>query len=194
VDIGAATTSVAVYEGGDLQYLAVIPVGSNKITNDLAMVLQIPIVMAEEMKVKHVALGDISTKPVIVKNDKKTDQPFTRSEVTEIVEACVGDDILVRVRQHLKKAGYDRKLPEGVVFVGAGAKLPGLEAYAKTKLELAARVGTPVVTGGVAKEVEKPEYATAVGLMMAMRGAGGGRLRSKGKAFGGIFGFLFPRD
>ena len=57
IDLGAATTSVAVYEEGDLQYVGVIPAGSNNVTNDLAIVLAIDPDMAEEIKTRFVT-GD----------------------------------------------------------------------------------------------------------------------------------------
>ena len=182
VDMGATTTSVAIFEGGDLQHLAVVPVGSNRITNDLAMVLKVPIEVAEEVKARFVVLGDSSAKPIMIKRGQ-LDMPFSRREVLEIVEACLGDDIFAGVRAQLKKSGYDRKLPEGVVLIGGGARLRGLEDYARERLELAVRIGVPKALGGISKDIEKPEYATAVGLMMAM-GVDGGEM---GKSGGGLF-------
>ena len=65
----------------------------------------------------------------------------------------------------MKKAGYDRKLPEGVVIVGGGARLRDLADFARTKLELAAKIGKPLMTG-INDAVDGPEYATAIGLML----------------------------
>jgi cell division protein FtsA len=193
VDMGAATTSVAIFEGGDLQYVAVVPVGSGRITNDLAMVLKVPIETAEEIKTGHVTMGETSAKPIVLKRGQK-EQVFKRPEVMEIMEAALSDDILLGVRRELKRAGYDRKLPEGVVLIGGGAKLKGIEAYAKEQLELAVKLGAPRAMAGVSAEVEKPEYATAVGLMVSMlqvgsgegRRGGGGLKRLLGKIFGGV--------
>lgn len=62
VDFGAATTSIAIYEEGDLQYVGVIPVGSNNITNDLAIVLAIDPELAEEIKTRYVTVDFFCSK------------------------------------------------------------------------------------------------------------------------------------
>ena len=70
------------------------------------------------------------------------------------------------MRKELKIAKYDRRLPEGIVLVGGGAKLKDIEIFAKEIMETSVKVGVPKGLGGVADAIEKPEYATAVGLAM----------------------------
>ena len=55
IDFGGSTTGIAIYEEGDLQYASVLPVGSNNITNDLAIGLKIDPEVAELVKVQHAA-------------------------------------------------------------------------------------------------------------------------------------------
>ena len=165
IDMGAATTGVAVYDEGDLQYVGVIPKGGNNITNDLAMVLKTKPEIAEEIKCRFVSgLPQGSEKDIVIKRGRE-EFAFSRAEVDEVAEARL-EDIFDAVRRELKRAGYDKKLPEGIVMVGGGAKLRDIDAYAKEKVELAARVGTPVELSGVSEAVTKPEYAVAVGLML----------------------------
>ena len=66
----------------------------------------------------------------------------------------------------MKKAGRAGQLPSGVVLTGGGAKLKGIAEYAKEQLGLAVRVGKPGGFGGVADQIEEPQFATAVGLML----------------------------
>ncbi len=68
VDIGAATTGVAIYEDNDLQYIGVVPVGSNNITNDLAVMLAIDTEIAEEIKRRFVTgnFGAVES-PVVIR-------------------------------------------------------------------------------------------------------------------------------
>ena len=66
----------------------------------------------------------------------------------------------------LKAAKYDQRLPEGVVLVGGGAKMRDIDLFAKKALEASARIGKPTGLDGVAEAIEKPEFATAVGLAM----------------------------
>ena len=165
IDMGAATTSVAVIEEGDLQYIGVVPAGSNNVTNDLAIVLQIDTAEAEDIKLRFVTgeFGD-NDKEIIVKRGRE-ETVFPRSDVNEIVKERLGE-IFAEVRKLLKEAGYDQRLPEGVVLTGGGAKMREIEVFAKEELETAVKVGRPAGLGGVADAVEKPEFATAVGLAL----------------------------
>ncbi len=88
-----------------------------------------------------------------------------RKEVDAAVEARL-DKIIAEIRKRLKAAKYDQRLPEGIVLVGGGARMRDIEKFAKSALEAAVKIGTPRGLGGVADAVEKPEFATAVGLAM----------------------------
>lgn len=165
IDMGAATTSIAVYEEGDLQYVGVVPIGSNNITNDLAIGLKTDPAVAEEVKVKHAcALSHAESAGVSVKHDGEIHN-FSTDDINEIVEARL-EEIFEGISFHLKKAGRSGKLPSGVVLVGGGAKLKHIADYAKETLGLAAKLGQPASFGGVADDIDKLEYATAIGLML----------------------------
>ncbi len=165
VDMGAATTSVAVYEEGDLQYVGVVPAGSNNITNDLAIVLAIDPDLAEEIKTRFITGDFESEKSLAIKVGKNGERTFDRKEVEEVVKARL-TEIFEEVRKKLKAAKYDQRLPEGVVLVGGGAKMRDIELFAKKVLEAAVKVGKPSGLNGVSEAIEKPEFATAVGLVM----------------------------
>ena len=167
IDFGATTTSVAVYEEGDLQYVGVVPAGSNNITNDLAIVLAIDPDMAEEIKQRFVTGNFNSEKSQIIKIGKegKTERNFERKEVEEVVKARL-EEIFGEIRKKLKSARYDQRLPEGIVLTGGGAKMRDIDIFAKKALEASVKIGIPLNIGGVADAVSKPEYATAVGLAM----------------------------
>lgn len=165
VDLGAATTSIAIYEEGDLQYVSVIPIGSNNITNDLAIVLAINPELAEEIKTRFIT-GDFDTeKSPVIKIGKNNERAFDRKEVEEVVKARL-DEIFSEVRKKLKSAHYDQRLPEGIVLTGGGAKMRDIDSYAKKCLEAAVEIGVPRGLNGVSEAIEKPEFATAVGLAM----------------------------
>ena len=165
VDMGAATTSVAVYEEGDLQYVGVVPAGSNNITNDLAIVLAIDPEMAEEIKTRFVTGNFNSDKNPVIRIGKegKAERAFERKEVEEVVKARL-EEIFTEIRKKLKSARYDQRLPEGIILTGGGAKMRDIELFAKQVLEAAVKVGVPQDLGGVAEPIEKPEYAVAIGL------------------------------
>ena len=162
---GGATTGIAVYEEGDLQYTGVVPIGSNNITNDLAIGLKTDPEIAEEVKLKHAcALSHAETETVEVKHGDET-LTFKTEDINEIIEARL-EEIFEGIQHHLKKAGRAGRLPGGVVLVGGGAKIKHLFDYAKENLGLAARLGKLTDLGGVVDDIDPSEFATAIGLML----------------------------
>lgn len=165
IDLGGATTSLAVFEEGDLQYVAVVPLGGVNISNDLAIGLKTDPEIAEKVKVAHaVASARTESTEVSVKHDKET-FTFDSADVDEIVEARL-EEIFDAIHKELKKAGRAGQLPSGVVLTGGSANLKGIAQYAKEKLGLAARIGKSSGYGGVAENIDQPQFATAVGLML----------------------------
>lgn len=159
IDIGAGTTNIAILEEGEIEHVAVLPVGSQHITNDLAIGLKIDLDHAEQIKCRFASLEDNDT---VIELAGTT---YDKELVSLIVESRV-DELLELVEKEFSRVKKAKKLPGGVVFVGGGANLPGLAEFAKQKLELPAKVGTAKSVSGLQDIVAKPEHATAVGLMM----------------------------
>lgn len=167
LDMGGATTSIAIYDEGELQYVGVCPYGSNDVTNDLAAYLKTIPDVAEEIKLRFVSgqFGEGSGKDITIKRGRD-EYVFSRKDVDEVVESRL-EEIFEMMRKHLKHAGYDRRLPEGIILTGGGAKMKDIDKYVCSQMELAVRVGVPINISGVNEDVAKPEYATAIGLMYA---------------------------
>lgn len=165
VDMGGATTSVAVFEEGDLQYVGVVPLGGNNITNDLAIGLKTDPEIAEKIKLAHaVAVPRKDAEGISVKHDNEI-HTFNSSEIDEIVEARL-EEIFDGINKELKKAGRAGQLPSGVILTGGSASMKHMAEYAKHALGLASRIGKAEGYGGVAEDVNKPAFAAAVGLML----------------------------
>lgn len=165
IDVGGATTSVAVFEEGDLQFVGVIPMGGVNITNDLAIGLKTDPEIAEKIKLAHaVAVPRKDNEGVSQKHDGEV-LTFNSSDIDEIVEARL-DEIFDAVNKELKKAGRAGRLPSGVVLTGGTASLKQLADYAKEKLGLAVRIGKAKGYAGVAENIDHPAMATVVGLML----------------------------
>lgn len=164
LDVGAATTGVAVFEEGDLQYLSVIPLGGQNVTNDLAIGLRTDPEIAESVKLAHARFGGKKLGKVETKHEKKT-YSFEQSEIDEIVGARY-EEIFEAVAKELKKAGRAGKLPSGAVLTGGGANTKGLVDFTKEQLGVAARLGKPSEYGGASNEIKGPEFSAAAGLML----------------------------
>ena len=164
LDIGAGTTNLTVIEDGEVQHVAVLPLGGQNITNDLAIGLKTDLDVAEEVKLKHANLAEAKIGSVSVVQEEKT-HVFDAEDIRMITEARV-EEILEYVDKELKKIHRSRKLPGGVVLVGGTANLPGLAEFTKEKLELAVRVGSLQPLSGLVDTVQDPVYAGAVCLMM----------------------------
>lgn len=166
IDLGGATTGVAVFEEGDLHYVGIVPFGGSHITNDLAIGLKTDPETAEEVKLKHAtAVARTEHEGLSIKQGSEI-VTFDSQEIDEIVEARL-EEIFEGVEAELKKAGRAGKLPSGVVLVGAGAELKRIVDYARDRLGMAVTIGTPTGFGGVDERIEKPAFAGAIGLMFA---------------------------
>lgn len=164
LDIGSGTTNLIVVEDGEVQHVAVIGIGGMHITNDLAIGLKTDLDIAERVKLEHAQLGDVKKTTATVAIGT-THHSFAMDDVVMITEARV-DELFDYVDKELHKIRRFRKLPGGVVLTGGTAKLPGIAAFAKEKIQLAARVGRLEPIAGLVDAVSDPAYTTTVGLML----------------------------
>jgi len=167
-DIGGGTTGLAIFVDGNVWHTAVIPVGGNYITSDIAHGLRIPISQAEEIKLQHgSALSDL-TNPnqffhvrVISENEPKQ---VAMGDLVHIITARV-EEIFSMVYQEIKRSGYDGLFPAGMVLTGGSALLQGTSEIASKVMGLPVRIGSPTSILGMEKELLSPAYTTSVGLL-----------------------------
>jgi cell division protein FtsA len=169
IDLGAGTTSVAVYEENNLIHTAIIPVGSMHITNDIAIGLRCTIDTAEKVKLMYAqaspALVDKLAEIDMSKIDPQEESRIPQQLVAEIVEARL-EEIFDYVTKELKRIDRDGKLPAGIVLTGGGAALPGVVEFAKHYLRLPVSIGVPSETDTIIDQVVDPSFATVVGLSL----------------------------
>jgi len=176
LDIGAGTTGFAVFEEGNLLHLAVLPVGSNNITNDIVIGLKIDAEIAERIKIEYGA-SILKGKNVHQKIDIGEETPLIFSQ--KFLIKIISDRILEmfeEVNKELKKIGRERKLVGGIVLTGGGASLPKIAELAREKFHLPSRVGKPK---GILGLDDDPGLATVCGLVLG--GADFERKTSKSK-------------
>lgn len=175
INIGGSTTSLAVFEDGDLLHLAVLPVGGAHVTNDIAIGLRTSIEVAEAVKLQYgTALPDeVGKKEEIDLGviDSQEEGLVSRHHVAEIIEARL-EEIFTFINTELKNIGREGLLPGGAVLTGGGALLPGVVDLAKRILRLPAQIGYPKPLGGILDEVDNPQFATVIGLLLLSQHTG----------------------
>lgn len=196
VNIGSQTTSVTVYEEGDLLHIAILPIGSAHITNDLAVGLRASVDVVEKIKLEY---GDCSTEGLrrkeeldIVDFGALEHEKFKLRDINTIIEARV-DEIFLMVDRELKTIQRSGLLPAGVVLTGGGAKIKGIIEVAKKTLRLSAVIGSSSGIIGSSNEVNDPIFSTSIGLVRwgaDMSGLGISNSRLRGGVARNISGFF----
>jgi len=169
LDIGGGTSELIVFTGGVVRHTAAIPVGGDHFTNDLAVGLRTPIPEAEKIKHEHAcALHDLVQQDTAIEIASVGDRPprtvYTRM-LADIVEPRA-QELLVLVRDELRRAGLESQIPAGLVLTGGGALLRGLSELADRIFRLPVRVAVPRGLAEMSELVSRSEYSTAVGLVL----------------------------
>ena len=189
VIIGGSSTCIVIYEQGELLHTAVIPIGSEHITADIAIGLRLGLETAEKIKLHY---GTLFTREVNKKSeidlaeiDPVEHGTVSHKYISEIIEARV-EEILDKIELELKKVGRNGVLPAGVVLTGGGSRLPGILEFAKKRLKLPASITVPRnVVADDPHILDNQEFTTAIGL--AQWGFDLSLQRSQG---GGMFGAM----
>ncbi len=188
-NIGRSSTELAVFEGGDVMHIAMLPIGGEFITSDVAIGLRTSLDAAERIKLEYgtalpkeinkreeINLGDF---------DPSENTLVSKKYISEIIEARV-EEIFEKIDGELKKIGRSGLLPSGVVLIGSTAKLPGIIDVAKRKLRLPVSLGYPQRLASVVDKVNDLSYITALGLVLwgnsVYEEKGGGGFISKFKS------------
>ncbi len=169
VDIGGGTTDIAVFADGSIKHTAVLALGGNHLTSDIAIGLRTPAAEAEKIKKKYgCALASM------VKRDEMIEVPsvggrkprtVSRQILAEIIEPRV-EEIMTLVNREVMKAGFEDVVASGVVLTGGSASLEGMAEIAEQVFNLPVRRGLPVGISGLTDVVNSPMYSTGVGLVL----------------------------
>lgn len=198
INLGSSTTSLAVYEERNLIHTAVLPIGAEHITSDVAIGLRCPINLAERIKKEHgnaVPLEDsdddeINISDLVAEEEVNDDiDTVSRKYVSEIINARV-EEIFEKIDNEFKKIDRSGMLPAGVIFVGGGSDLVGLVEAAKKKLRLPAAIGVAKNINVVIDKVKNPDFLIALGLVIWGDNADDDDNSSSGKIKKNISGIL----
>ncbi len=170
VDIGGGTTDLAIFEKGSLWHTAVLQVGGEHFTNDVAVALRTPVNEAEKIKKKFgCALTSMIPEEDVVEVPSvggRKPRIMARQVLGDVVQARA-EEICQMVATEIRRAGFDRNLNSGIVLTGGGSILEGMPEIAEQIFDMPVRRGSPAGIGGLVDVVASPVYSTAVGLVQA---------------------------
>ena len=169
VDFGGGTTDLALFTESAIKHTAVLGLGGNNLTNDIAVGLRTPIKKAEQIKIDHGSCFNS-----LVDKDQMIEVPsvggrkprlLSRHILSEILEPRV-EEIFALIDQEIERTGLKELLASGVVITGGSALLPGIAEIADQVFQLPTRIGYPQRISGLVDVVNGPMFATAVGLVL----------------------------
>lgn len=231
VDIGAGSTALCAYVEGALTYSAVLPIGARHITQDIALGTRLSLEVAEKMKLSFAQDDYFSLKPIageskedFKKRQKEHDEldlqqfglmenqePISKRAIVEGIMMPRMKEMFTLIHDELRKQKLLTLVPAGLVLSGGGAETVGIVEVAKRTLNLPARVGQPIQLRGLVDDIQRPSYATSIGLLMYAartgmvrpgRGGGGGMsmpnflemlpIKGLGEKLGKLFKSILP--
>lgn len=186
VDIGAGSTSVCAYVEGTLTYSGVLPIGARHITQDIALGCRVSLDAAEKIKLAltHDQFFNMKSHVGESKEDfKKRQKDQDTLNLTELglnegqdelSKRTIVEGIMIPrmkemfglIQKELEKHNLVALIPAGLVLAGGGAETVGIVEVAKRTLNLPARVGKPTELKGLIDDIQKPSFATSIGLLV----------------------------
>ena len=162
VDIGAGTTSIAIFQSGTMVATSTLPIGGEYVTNDIAYGLRTLTDQAEKVKLKYgCALVDDAAPDVIFKVTRigsNVEKEFSQQDLAAIVEPRI-QEIFYLLHQEVKRLGYT-DLPGGYILSGGTVSMPGVLQVAQTELSASVRIAVPDYIG-----VRDPSFTSGVGIL-----------------------------
>jgi cell division protein FtsA len=176
LDIGGGTTDIVVFHGGAAMHTAVLPIGGNHLTSDVAAGLRTPLNEAERLKISY----GVATNSVVGRDQTvevpgvggRSPRVIARRLLGEIIEPRM-EEIFTMAQREVLRSGVADSLASGLVLVGGSSLLEGTQELAERIFGLPVRRGLPINLKGMPEDLMKPAYTTAAGLLLHAAGANG---------------------
>jgi cell division protein FtsA len=168
VDVGGGTASIATFSQGSLAHTAVLAIGGNHITNDIAVGLRTPQHEAEKIKLRYgcamaslVSESETIDVPGVGGRKART---VPRKLLAEIIEPRL-EELFSLIHKELQKSGLQDLVASGVVLTGGTPMMEGIPELAEFIFDMPVKRGVPYGVGGLSDVVSSPKFATGVGLL-----------------------------
>lgn len=168
IDIGGGTSDIAVFEHGAIRHTAVIPIGGDHVSNDIAVALRAPPKHADEIKIKHAcALPELIEGEDMIDVSEVGDRPNRRMSkhvLADVVRARM-EELFRLILREVRRGGFDTMPAGGVVLTGGSSQLRGAVELAEEIFEVPVRLGLPTGVNGLSDVAGSPGHATGIGLL-----------------------------
>ena len=168
-DFGAGTIDLALLIDGSPFHAAVLPLGGNNVTNDVAIGLKTSLAAAEQLKIEHGTAdpGKVDEAAEVAVEGIGEDEGRTASrlELSMIIEARMRE-VFEKIGEEVQRAGAIGMLPAGLVLTGGASQLAGTAALGREVLQMPVRVAAPSGVGGLTDNLLTPAYSTSLGLLL----------------------------
>lgn len=168
IDIGGSSADMSIFSGGNIKYTYVLPIGGQNLTKDVSVVMNTPFHDAEVLKLKEGECVSDNIDPEetisIPSMGRKDTKQTYRQILGEILEKRT-EEIFTLLRQEIYRAGMEDRISSGIVLTGGSANMRGIIELAESIFNAPVRIGVPGDVCGLTDVVNKPDFATAVGLV-----------------------------
>lgn len=169
VDIGGGTTDMAIFVNGAVSHTAVIGIGGNHMTNDIAVGLSTPTAEAERLKIRHgCAQASLVKENIAIEVSSMGGRPprqLSRQAISDIIEPRV-EEIFTLVAKEIRKVNYAKMLSSGIVITGGSSVMEGIVEMAEKVTGMPVRKGIPANLEGISDSISQPMYSTGIGIIL----------------------------
>jgi len=169
IDLGGGTTDIAIFHDGSIRHTAVIGVGGNNVTNDIAIGLRTPVEQAEEIKKSYgCALSGLVDSDEMIKVPGvggREPKEISRRVLSAIIEPRA-EEIFSLILREMKKTNYSDLLAAGVILTGGGSLMEGMVELAEQIFDMPVKKGIPQGFSGLVDIASTPIHSTGIGLIL----------------------------
>jgi len=188
IDIGAATSDIAIFINNSLRYTDYLPLGSHHITNDLSIALHTTLKEAEEIKInfeKYINNSEDLIEISVIGNENEK-QKASISTITQVISARVEETFLL-LNKKIEESGIKDKIGTGIVLTGGFTKFYNIKEIASHFFEgMPVRIGYPKEIEGLVDNLKSPEFSTSIGLLFYAIGKNNKYEKDSNRAFNSL--------
>lgn len=169
IDIGGGTTDIAIFTDGAIKHTAVIPIAGDQVTNDIAIALRTPTKNAEKIKCEYAcALTEMANNDDMFEVKSVGNRPGRKLSKKVLASICEPryEELFSLARAEIRRSGFEDLIAAGIVLTGGASSMSGALELAEKVFEAPVRLGIPENVTGLVDVVQKPMYATGVGLLL----------------------------